>query len=108
MDERPNPVETDRPTMAEGASEYLPSVVQRNRGGGKVGSYAVCSAHPALIDAAIQFETVWALLQPQYHEDETVNQRHGSCFENDTAPFSISSINLSKFRVHFLHVRSLE
>ena len=54
MDERPNPVETDRPTMAEGASEYLRSVVQRNRGGGTVGSYAVCSAHPAVIDAAIQ------------------------------------------------------
>ena len=54
MDERPNPVETDRPTMAEGPSEYLRSVVQRNRGGGPVGSYAVCSAHPAVIDAAIQ------------------------------------------------------
>ena len=54
MDERPNPGETDRPTMAEGASEYLRSVVQRNRGGGTVGSYAVCSAHPAVIDAAIQ------------------------------------------------------
>ena len=54
MDERPNPVETDRPVVAEGPSEYLRSVVQRNRGGGTVGSYAVCSAHPAVIDAAIQ------------------------------------------------------
>jgi D-tagatose-1,6-bisphosphate aldolase subunit GatZ/KbaZ len=54
MDERPNPLETDRPTVAEGPSEYLRSVVQRNRGGGTVGSYAVCSAHPAVIDAAIQ------------------------------------------------------
>jgi D-tagatose-1,6-bisphosphate aldolase subunit GatZ/KbaZ len=32
----------------------LRSVVQRNRGGGTAGSYAVCSAHPAVIDAAIQ------------------------------------------------------
>jgi hypothetical protein len=54
MDERPNPVETDRPTVAEEPSEYLRSTVQRNRGGGTVGSYAVCSAHPAVIDAAIQ------------------------------------------------------
>jgi FAD/FMN-containing dehydrogenase len=29
MNERPNPVETDRPTVAEGPSEYLRSVVQR-------------------------------------------------------------------------------
>src|SRR5579864_7351974 len=54
MHERPNPVEADRPTMAEGPSEYLRSVVQRNRSGETVGSYAVCSAHPAVIDAAIQ------------------------------------------------------
>ncbi|MGA9813539.1 MAG: class II D-tagatose-bisphosphate aldolase, non-catalytic subunit [Terriglobales bacterium] len=40
--------------MAEGASEYLRSVVQRNRGGGTVGSYAVCSEHPAVIHATIQ------------------------------------------------------
>lgn len=40
--------------MADGASEYLRSVVQRNRGGESVGSYAVCSAHPAVIDAAVQ------------------------------------------------------
>ena len=50
----PNPVETNRPTVAEGPSEYLRSIVQRNRGGAPVGSYAVCSAHPAVIDAAIQ------------------------------------------------------
>src|ERR1700758_1563589 len=54
MDERTNPVETHRFKLAEGPSEYLRSVVQRNRGGAHVGSYAVCSAHPAVIDAAIQ------------------------------------------------------
>ena len=52
MDERPNPVEKDHPVIAEGPSECLRSVVQRNRGGETVGSYAVCSAHPAVIDAA--------------------------------------------------------
>ena len=40
--------------MADGPSEYLRSIVQRNRRGEAVGSYAVCSAHPAVIDAAIQ------------------------------------------------------
>ena len=50
----PNPVESERPAVTEGASEYLRSVVQRNRAGEAVGSYAVCSAHPAVIDAAIQ------------------------------------------------------
>ena len=40
--------------MAEGPSEYLRRIVQRNRAGQAVGSYAVCSAHPAVIDAAIQ------------------------------------------------------
>jgi len=54
MDARPNPVETNGPTVAEGPSEYLRSIVQRNRDGAAVGSYAVCSAHPAVIDAAIQ------------------------------------------------------
>jgi D-tagatose-1,6-bisphosphate aldolase subunit GatZ/KbaZ len=54
MDERSNPVKPDRPTVAEGPSEYLRSVVQRNRRGATVGTYAVCSAHPAVIDAAIQ------------------------------------------------------
>ena len=54
MDERPNPVETDRPTVAEGPSEYLQSIIKRNRSGEAVGSYAVCSAHPAVLDAAIQ------------------------------------------------------
>jgi len=54
MDKRRNPVNTDRPAVAAGPSEYLRSVVERNRGGEAVGSYAVCSAHPAAIDAAIQ------------------------------------------------------
>ncbi|MGB8064475.1 MAG: class II D-tagatose-bisphosphate aldolase, non-catalytic subunit [Candidatus Sulfotelmatobacter sp.] len=54
MEEKTNPVEMDRPTLAQGPSEYLRSVVQRNRSGEAVGSYAVCSAHPAVIDAAIQ------------------------------------------------------
>lgn len=54
MDNRPNAVETDRSTAADGPSEYLRSIVQRNRGGQAVGSYAVCSAHPAVIGAAIQ------------------------------------------------------
>jgi D-tagatose-1,6-bisphosphate aldolase subunit GatZ/KbaZ len=54
MNERPNPVATDRRTVAHGPSEHLRSVVQRNRAGETVGSYAVCSAHPAVIDAAIQ------------------------------------------------------
>jgi D-tagatose-1,6-bisphosphate aldolase subunit GatZ/KbaZ len=54
MNQRPDPFETDRSTVADGPSEYLRSVVQRNRGGATVGSYAVCSAHPAVIDAAIQ------------------------------------------------------
>ena len=40
--------------MADGPSEYLRNFVQRNRGGATVGTYAVCSAHPAVIDAAIQ------------------------------------------------------
>jgi D-tagatose-1,6-bisphosphate aldolase subunit GatZ/KbaZ len=54
MNKRPNPIETDRPAVAPGPSEYLRSIVQRNRRGEAVGSYAVCSAHPAVIDAAIQ------------------------------------------------------
>ncbi len=54
MNGKPNPVETDRPAVAEGPSGYLQSVVKRNRSGEAVGSYAVCSAHPAVVDAAIQ------------------------------------------------------
>jgi D-tagatose-1,6-bisphosphate aldolase subunit GatZ/KbaZ len=54
MEKRPNPLDTDRATVAEEPSEYLQSIVERNRGGEAVGSYAVCSAHPAVIDAAIQ------------------------------------------------------
>ena len=54
MDNRSNLVETNHPTAADGPSEFLRSIVQRNRGGAAVGTYAVCSAHPAVIDAAIQ------------------------------------------------------
>ena len=54
MNERRSPVEMDRRTPAGVASEYLRTVVQRNRSGEAVGSYAVCSAHPAVIDAAVQ------------------------------------------------------
>ncbi len=36
MNERSNPDEKDRPAVAEGPSEYLRTVVQRNRGGGTV------------------------------------------------------------------------
>jgi len=54
MNQRSDPFETDRSTVADGPSEYLRSVVRRNRGGATVGTYAVCSAHPAVIDAAIQ------------------------------------------------------
>lgn len=54
MSQSSDPFETDRSTVADGPSEYLRSVVQRNRGGATVGTYAVCSAHPAVIDAAIQ------------------------------------------------------
>ena len=54
MNQNSDPLETDRSTVADGPSEYLRNVVQRNRGGEPVGSYAVCSAHSAVIDAAIQ------------------------------------------------------
>ena len=54
MNQRSDPFETDRSPVVDGPSEYLRSVVQRNRGGATVGTYAVCSAHPAVIDAAIQ------------------------------------------------------
>ena len=36
------------------ASRQLPEIVRRNRRGDKVGVYAVCSAHPSVIAAAIQ------------------------------------------------------
>ena len=36
------------------ASERLQEVIRRNRRGEKVGSYAVCSAHPSVIAAAVQ------------------------------------------------------
>jgi len=54
MNQRSDPFEADRSTVPDGPSAYLRSVVQRNRGGAIVGTYAVCSAHPAVIDAAIQ------------------------------------------------------
>jgi len=54
MNQRSDPFEPDYSTPADGPSEYLRSIVQRNRGGATVGTYAVCSAHPAVIDAAIQ------------------------------------------------------
>lgn len=54
MNKKPHPVETNQFTAAGGPSEYLRCLVQQNRGGKIVGTYAVCSAHPAVIDAAIQ------------------------------------------------------
>jgi D-tagatose-1,6-bisphosphate aldolase subunit GatZ/KbaZ len=36
------------------ASDALRAIVNRNRSGAQVGTYAVCSAHPAVLDAAIQ------------------------------------------------------
>jgi len=32
----------------------LREIIRRNRGGEKVGAYAVCSAHPSVIAAAVQ------------------------------------------------------
>ncbi len=47
-----------KPFRSEAASshpsEFLRAVISRNRRGEAVGIYAVCSAHPAVIDAAIQ------------------------------------------------------
>lgn len=37
-----------------GAEQQLRRLIQRNRSGERVGTYAVCSAHPAVIDAAIR------------------------------------------------------
>lgn len=34
--------------------QHLRDVIRRNRGGERVGTYAVCSAHPAVVDAAIR------------------------------------------------------
>lgn len=39
--------------MPSQPSEFLRNVVKRNRRGEAVGTYAVCSAHPAVLDAAI-------------------------------------------------------
>jgi len=36
------------------SSTNLQSLIRRNRQGGKIGTYAVCSAHPTVLDAAIQ------------------------------------------------------
>jgi len=41
-------------TVPSQPSEFLRDVVQRNRRGEAAGTYAVCSAHPAVLDAAIQ------------------------------------------------------
>lgn len=43
----------DRPSAAVGPSGYLRDLIERNRSGDAVGTYAVCSAHPAVIDAAV-------------------------------------------------------
>lgn len=42
------------PVVPSEPSEFLRDVVKRNREGEAVGTYAVCSAHPAVLDAAIQ------------------------------------------------------
>lgn len=47
-------VETARPPVAAGPSEFLLDVIERNRSGEPVGTYAVCSAHPAVLEAAVQ------------------------------------------------------
>jgi len=54
MNGKPNTVVTDCPAVAQGPNGYLRSVIRRNRSGEAVGSYAVCSAHPAVVDAAVQ------------------------------------------------------
>ena len=36
------------------ASDFLRNLVRRNRESGDTGTYAVCSAHPTVLDAAIQ------------------------------------------------------
>jgi D-tagatose-1,6-bisphosphate aldolase subunit GatZ/KbaZ len=41
-------------TVPSQPSDFLSNVVERNRRGEAVGTYAVCSAHPAVLDAAIQ------------------------------------------------------
>ena len=57
--------------MPPETSEFLREVIRRNRQGMAVGIYAVCSAHPAVLDAAIhqslQDETV-------LHVESTSNQ----------------------------------
>ena len=54
MNQRSDPFEREPSTVADGPSGHLRSIVRRNRGGASVGTYAVCSAQPAVIDAAIQ------------------------------------------------------
>jgi D-tagatose-1,6-bisphosphate aldolase subunit GatZ/KbaZ len=54
MNKRLNSLKTNGTAVAARPSQYLRNIVQRNRGGEAVGSYAVCSAHPTVIDAAIQ------------------------------------------------------
>ena len=40
--------------LIKGATAQLQEVIRRNRGGEKVGAYAVCSAQPSVIAAAVQ------------------------------------------------------
>jgi D-tagatose-1,6-bisphosphate aldolase subunit GatZ/KbaZ len=42
------------PPQSNDASERLREIIRRNRRGEKVGVYAVCSAHPGVIAAAVQ------------------------------------------------------
>lgn len=52
-------------------SEYLRDIVRRNRRSGETGTHAVCSAHPAVLDAAIH----QALAQgTTLHVESTVSQ----------------------------------
>src|SRR3954463_8512411 len=46
--------ENDAHSVHSNATEYLRSIIDRNRNGNAIGTYAVCSAHPAVIKAAIQ------------------------------------------------------
>lgn len=46
--------ETDAHSVHWNATEHLRSIIDRNRNGNATGTYAVCSAHPAVIEAAVQ------------------------------------------------------
>jgi len=43
-----------QPAVPSQPSKYLRDVVRRNRQGKTAGTYAVCSAHPAVLDASIR------------------------------------------------------